>query len=94
MADAISAPASPPWATRPSYHPAVASLPSDFVMAAWMAGCTIRQRDVIARGVFTSVADLGRQFRKYIRAYSMLAKPFRWACTDPSRRIGSTSGTK
>jgi hypothetical protein len=36
------------------------------------------QRDVIARGVFTSVANLGRKLRRYIRAYSKSAKPFRW----------------
>ena len=45
------------------------------------------QRDVIARGVFTSVADLGRKLRKYIGAYSKSAKPFRWTYTHPSRRI-------
>jgi hypothetical protein len=45
------------------------------------------QRDVIARGVFTSVADLGNKLRKYIRAYSQSAKPFRWTYTDPKRRI-------
>jgi transposase len=45
------------------------------------------QRDVIARGVFTSVADLARKLRKYIRAYAKSAKPFRWTYTDPSRRI-------
>ena len=45
------------------------------------------QRDVIARGVFTSVADLGRELRRYIRAYSKSAKPFRWTYSDPSRRI-------
>lgn len=45
------------------------------------------QRDVITRGVFTSVADLARKLRKYIRAYAKSAKPFRWAYTDPSRRI-------
>ena len=45
------------------------------------------QRDVISRGVFTSVADLGRKLRKYIRAYAKSAKPFRWTYTDPSRRI-------
>jgi len=45
------------------------------------------QRDVIARGVFTSVADLGNKLRKYIRAYAKSAKPFRWTYTDPSRRI-------
>jgi transposase len=45
------------------------------------------QRDVIARGVFTSVADLARKLRKYIRAYPKSAKPFRWTYTDPTRRI-------
>jgi transposase len=45
------------------------------------------QRDVISRGIFTSVADLARKLRKYIRAYSKSAKPFRWTYTDPSRRI-------
>ena len=45
------------------------------------------QRDVIARGVFTSVADLGNKLRKYIRAYSKSVQPFRWTYTDPKRRI-------
>ena len=36
------------------------------------------QRDVIARGVFTSTADLARKLRRYINAYSKQAKPFRW----------------
>src|SRR5438128_3865941 len=45
------------------------------------------QRDVITRGVFTSVADLARKLRKYIRAYAQAARPFRWTYTDPRRRI-------
>jgi transposase len=45
------------------------------------------ERDVIARGVFTSVADLARKLRKYIRAYGKSAKPFRWNYTDAKRRI-------
>ena len=45
------------------------------------------QRDVIDRGVFTSVADLARKIRKYIQAYAKSAKPFRWTYTDPKRRI-------
>ena len=47
------------------------------------------ERDVIARGVFTSVADLARKLRKYIRAYGKSAKPFRWTYTDAGRRIRS-----
>jgi transposase len=45
------------------------------------------ERDVIARGVFTSVSDLARKLRKYIRAYGKTAKPFRWTHTDARRRI-------
>jgi transposase len=45
------------------------------------------QRDVIKRGVFTSVPDLAGKLRRYIRAYSKIAKPFRWTYTDPARRI-------
>ena len=45
------------------------------------------QRDVIARGVFTSTADLARKLRRYINAYSKDAKPFRWKYSKPSRRI-------
>lgn len=45
------------------------------------------QRDVIARGVFTSVADLGKKLRRYISAYAKSARPFRWTYTDPTRRI-------
>jgi transposase len=45
------------------------------------------ERDVIARGVFTSVADLARKLRKYIRAYGQSAKPFRWTYIDTARRI-------
>jgi transposase len=45
------------------------------------------QRDVITRGVFTSVGDLARKLRKYIQGYAKSAKPFRWTYTDPARRI-------
>ena len=45
------------------------------------------QRDVIARGVFTSTADLARKLRRYLNAYSKNAKPFRWKYSNPSRRI-------
>jgi len=48
------------------------------------------QRDVIARGVFTSVADLSRKLLKYIRAYAKSAKPFRWTYADTTRRIKVT----
>lgn len=50
------------------------------------------ERDLLARGIFTSVNDLARQIRRYIRHYNDVAKPIRWSYCDPSRRItGSTS---
>jgi transposase len=45
------------------------------------------ERDVIARGVFTSVADLARKLMKYIRRYNRDPKPIKWTYRDPSHRI-------
>ena len=47
------------------------------------------ERDVIARGIFTSVKDLARKLRRYINAYSANAKPNQWKYSDPTRRICS-----
>ena len=47
------------------------------------------ERDVIARGIFTSVSDLRRKIMRYIRLYEKAAKPFRWKYSDPTRRIKS-----
>lgn len=48
------------------------------------------QRDVITRGVFSSVTDLSRKLMKYIAAYAKCAKPVRWSYTNPQRRIKVT----
>ena len=45
------------------------------------------KRDLLARGIFTSVTDLARKLRRFITKYNERAKPVRWAYTDPSRRI-------
>lgn len=47
------------------------------------------QRDVIARGVFTSVPDLRRKLMRYVREYNKKAKPVKWNYTDPSRRLSA-----
>jgi transposase len=47
------------------------------------------ERDVIARGVFTSVSDLARKLRRYINAYSANARPIQWKYSDTTRRIRS-----
>ncbi len=45
------------------------------------------QRDVIDRGIFTSVADLKRKILRYIRLYQKTAKPFKWKYSDIRKRI-------
>ena len=45
------------------------------------------QRDVISRGIFTSVKDLGRKLMRYIREHNKDPKPIKWKYDDPSRRI-------
>jgi transposase len=49
------------------------------------------ERDVIARGVFTSVPDLKRKLMRYIRHYNKAPKTVKWKYFDPSRRIGPES---
>lgn len=45
------------------------------------------ERDVIARGIFTSTTDLRRKLMRYIRATNRNPKPIKWTYADPSRRI-------
>ena len=45
------------------------------------------EREVIARGVFSSVPDLARKLMRYIRAYANNARPFQWKYSDVRRRI-------
>jgi transposase len=49
------------------------------------------ERDVIARGVFTSVSDLKRKLMRYIRKYNNSPKPVKWIYRTPNRRITSDS---
>ena len=49
------------------------------------------ERDVIARGVFTSVPDLKRKLMRYIRHYNQAPKTVKWKYFDPTRRITPTS---
>ena len=51
------------------------------------------EREVIARGIFTSVSDLARKLRRYINAYSANARPIRWKYSDPTRRVRSNEFT-
>ena len=49
------------------------------------------QRDVISRGVFTSVADLKKKLMRYIRQYNKSPRTVKWRYFDPSRRITTES---
>ena len=49
------------------------------------------EREVITRGVFTSVADLKRKLMRYIRHYNNAPKPIKWVYRDPSRPITTDS---
>ena len=48
------------------------------------------ERDVVARGVFTSVNDLARKLMRYIRHHNQHAAPIKWAYRDFSHRIIAT----
>jgi len=45
------------------------------------------ERDVIARGVFTSTSDLSRKLMRYIRETNKRPKPVKWSYSDVHQRI-------
>jgi transposase len=45
------------------------------------------ERDLIARGIFTSKADLRRKLMRYIRAYNKKSKPFKWTYRNTTNRM-------
>ncbi|HEY7303844.1 MAG TPA: hypothetical protein VH601_07015, partial [Bryobacteraceae bacterium] len=49
------------------------------------------ERDVIARGVFTSVSDLSRKLMNYIRASARSARPIRLSYTNIKRRVSTSA---
>jgi len=49
------------------------------------------ERDVIARGVFTSITDLKRKLMRYIRKYNDSPKPVKWVYRTPTHRITTDS---
>jgi transposase len=49
------------------------------------------QRDLIARGIFSSKTDLARKIMRYIRLYNKNAQPIKWAYRNPAHRINRVS---
>ena len=47
------------------------------------------ERDVIARGVFTSVPDLKKKLMRYIRQYNKQPKTVKWKYFNPTHRINA-----
>jgi transposase len=52
------------------------------------------ERDLIARGIFTSRTDLRRKLMQYIRAHNTSCRPFNWRHYDPKRRIRSIASSE
>ena len=49
------------------------------------------ERDLLARGIFTSIPDLARKIRRYITRYNEDPKPVRWTYSNPAHRITTHS---
>ena len=49
------------------------------------------ERDVIARGEFTSASDLKRKLLRYIRLYNKSPRTVKWKYADPSSHISTQS---
>ena len=49
------------------------------------------ERDVIARGIFSSVKDLKRKIMRYIKLYNTKPKPIKWTYKDTRNRISTNS---
>ena len=48
------------------------------------------ERDCIARGIFTSTADLKKKLMQYIKLHNATCQPFVWRYRSPRRRIRAT----
>lgn len=46
-------------------------------------------RDLLHRGIFTSVSDLAKKIRRFIAQYNKNPRPVKWKHNDPSRRIAA-----
>jgi len=49
------------------------------------------ERDVIARGVFTSVPDLRRKLMRYIKKYNDAPRPIKWSYVDVRNKFAGTN---
>ena len=94
IADNLSAHKSRPVADFLAQHPKV-HLHFTPTYSSWLNQVELWfgkiERDVIARGVFTSVADLKRKLMRYIRHYNKSPRTVKWKYAHPSRHISAQS---
>ena len=94
IADNLSAHKSPPVKDFLAAHPKV-HLHFTPTYSSWLNQVELWfgkiERDVIARGVFTSVSDLKRKLMRYIRHYNEAPKTVKWKYFDPTRRIAPST---
>src|SRR6266853_1369927 len=94
IADNLSAHKSAPVKDFPAAHPKV-HLHFTPTYSSWLNQVELWfgkiERDVIARGVFTSVADLKKKLLRYIRQYNKSPRTVKWKYADPSRHISTQS---
>jgi|SRR5450631_3795506 hypothetical protein len=78
------------WRDRAGIFPVTTSAYSYWLnhVEIWVAKI---EREVIARGIFTSVSDLARKLRRHSNAYSAHARPIQWRYSDPTRRARSSN---
>lgn len=48
------------------------------------------ERDMIARGIFTSTTDLRRKLMHYIKQHNKTCRPIKWSYSNPKHRIRAT----
>ena len=81
--------------SKPVRYPKQKTDCSDLPYSSWLNQVELWfakiERDVISRGVFTSVPDLKRKLMRYIRKYNEQPKPVKWKYFDPTRRITPVS---
>ncbi len=94
IADNLSAHKSPPVQDFLKAHPKI-HLHFTPTYSGWLNQVELWfgkiERDVIARGVFTSVSDLNRKLMRYIRHYNKSPRTVKWKYADPSRHISTQS---
>src|SRR6266853_595712 len=92
IADNLSAHKSAPVKDFPAAHPKV-HLHFTPTYSSWLNQVELWfgkiERDVIARGVFTSVADLKKKLLRYIRQYNKSPRTVKWKYADPSKHIST-----